>query len=93
MARPEYIKRAPNTMTFCLDHYNDNEFAMMTDVSNVLKALTKNEYKCVFRYEDCGVYVLEFGYEDETLEDPSLEWIDLDELYKYIYENTDDECE
>lgn len=48
-------------MVFNVRKYN-NELDMMIEVGNVMAALVRNGYECRFRYEDCGIYVLEFAY-------------------------------
>ena len=45
---------------------SDTEF--WTHVASLLDVLTKQDYNVLFRYEDVGVYVLEFAYDPRKAE-------------------------
>ena len=47
-------------MSFDIQNY-ENETMMMLEVGNVMAALVRNGYQCLFRYEDCGIYILEYA--------------------------------
>ena len=82
-------------IAFDLAEYNSEE-EMFHDISSLLKILTKNRYQCAFRYEDGGIYVVEFDMNDESFGSPMIYWLDneqVDCLYtsKYIGDDEDDE--
>lgn len=55
-----------NQITFELKNY-ESEQMMMLEVGSVMSALVRNDYECLFRYEDCGIYILEFLDGDKSL--------------------------
>ena len=59
------LREAPY-MTFDVKNYTSEQL-MMVDVGMVMAAQTRNGYECLFRYEDCGIYVLEFLNGDKSL--------------------------
>lgn len=71
MERPRY-------MTFDIKNY-DSELSMMVEVGNVLAALARNDYECLFYYEDCGIYVLKFADKDRSLGTPYFAYITEDD--------------
>lgn len=68
----------PRHMSFDIKNY-DSELTMMVEVGNVLAALVRNDYECLFRYEDCGIYVLEFADKDRSLGSPYFAYITEDD--------------
>lgn len=54
------------------DYSKEEDF--WNDVSNLIRILTKQNYDVLFRYEDCGVYIIEYAvnrsmeYGDERFE-------------------------
>ena len=71
MERPRY-------MTFDIKNY-DSELTMMVEVGNVLAALARNDYECLFYYDDCGIYVLQFADKDRSLGSPRFAYITEDD--------------
>ena len=59
------MREAPY-MTFDVKNYTSEQL-MMVDVGMVMAAQTRNGYECLFRYDDCGIYVLEFLNRDKSL--------------------------
>lgn len=53
---------------------------MFSDIGLMLNILTKNGYECAFRYEDAGIYVLEFDSDDPAMGSPMIHWLDEDQL-------------
>lgn len=87
--------RSEHNIEFSLEFYESKD-EMFIDISKVMDILTKNEYQCAFKYEDCGVYVLEFGYNNEKFGSPMIHWLDSEQeecLYtsSYIGEDENDE--
>lgn len=68
----------PRYMSFDIKNY-DSELTMMVEVGNVLAALVRNDYECLFRYEDCGIYVLEYADKDRSLGSPYFAYITEDD--------------
>ena len=58
-------KIKPNTITFSKSVYQSEE-EFWRSVSQWLKLITEQGYYALFRYEDCGVYVIEFDYDQKT---------------------------
>lgn len=55
MAEKSYEK--PNSVAF--DSEKNPNYKQ--DIINLIDILTRNEYVCDVRYEDCGIYVVRFG--------------------------------
>lgn len=70
----------PRYMTFDIKNY-DSELTMMVEVGNVLAALARNDYECLFYYEDCGIYVLKFADKDRSLGSPRFAYITEDDEF------------
>lgn len=66
-------------ITLKIDDY-DSKDDMFKDVSSLLNILTKNGYQCAFRYEDVGVYVLEFDHDNPDFGSPMIHWLDDEQL-------------
>lgn len=58
-------KIKPNTITFSKDVYQSEE-EFWKSVSQWLKLITEQGYYALFRYEDCGMYVIEFDYDQKA---------------------------
>lgn len=73
------------------DYNNDTEF--WKDVSDIMRILTKQNYDVLFRYEDCGIYIIEYAISPSMeYSDERFELITQDEYEKLInYRNHD--CE
>ena len=48
---------------------------MWADIAKMLEILIRNKYICVVRYEDCGIYLLEYGNDDESYGTPYPYWM------------------
>ena len=70
---------ARNEISFCLDDYSNLE-TMFNDIGKTLDILTKNKYQCSFRYDDVGVYILEFDYDDPEFGSPMIYWLNNEQL-------------
>lgn len=86
---------ADKQISFSLDKYESKD-EMYEDIAKAMDILTRNDYQCAFRYEDCGVYILEFDYDNAEFGTPMIYWLDSDQedcLYtsSYIGEDEDDE--
>lgn len=84
---------ASNSIAFCVDDYHSKE-EMFKAVATVMDILTQNKrYQCAFRYDDAGVYVLEFDYDDPEMGTPMCYWLDAtqsDCLYTSRYIGDED---
>ena len=45
----------------------ENEELMWADIVNVSRILIRQNYEVLIRYEDCGVYILEYAYDPNEL--------------------------
>lgn len=70
---------AGNMITFCIDDYPSRE-DMFYAVGKTLDVLTHNGYECSFKYDDVGVYILEFNYDDPEFGSPMIYWLDDEQL-------------
>lgn len=64
------------------------------EIGKTLDILTKQNYMCSFRYEDVGIYVLEFDHADPKFGGPMIYWLDSDQvdcLYTSSFISEDDE--
>lgn len=72
-----------NTITFDIARYaNEEEF--WADISKTIQILTTNSYDIQFRYEDCGIYVLNYDYVSTDLAHDKLIWLSMDEYEDFI---------
>lgn len=55
-----------NSMVFEKKNYA-NAVDFWNAVAMFLKLLTDNHYVATFRYEDCGNYVIDFNYDDQSM--------------------------
>ena len=44
-----------------------NEELMWADIVDVSRILIKQDYEVLIRYEDCGVYILEYAYDPDKV--------------------------
>ena len=82
-----------NAIVFDSKRYKTEEEFLM-DVARTLKTLTKQNYMCAFRYEDVGIYVLGFDYDNPEYGSPRIYWLDdeqLECLYTSNHIEEDDE--
>lgn len=70
---------AENSMSFDIENYED-EAELFQDVAKVMQVLVTNDYECAFRYEDTGIYVLEYAPDNPELGCPMIYWLDQDQL-------------
>lgn len=54
---------SPRYISFDLEKYKSKN-EMFDAIGALLQILTDNRYVCSVRYEDCGIYVVEFDAED-----------------------------
>lgn len=54
-----------NTMTFCVEEYNNDFEAMWADIAKVTAILLKNRNVVVTHAEDFGIVVLEYEHDEE----------------------------
>lgn len=67
-------------ISFDSDKYSTLD-EMYKEVSILTQILIKNDYEVLFRYEDCGIYVLEYCHSRfAELGTPSFEVCTLEEL-------------
>lgn len=69
-----------NTITFDIKGYGDNTEKFWNAVRNTLRILVDNGYDCSFRYEDCGIYVIQFDYSDPEISSHFLQWLSPEEF-------------
>ena len=51
-----------NSITLCMDKYK-TEGDFWVTVSQLIHILTEQDYQVLFRYDDCGVYVIEIAHD------------------------------
>lgn len=56
-------------IVFNIEDYDDNDVMLMSDIGDVMRILVKNGYECLVRYEDCGIYILEYRDSNHTYGD------------------------
>ena len=62
------------------NNYDDTE-KFWHHVSKMLDILTYLGYECVFKYEDCDIYVIEFDFNPNSgLADEYLMWLKEEEM-------------
>ena len=71
----------PCYMSFDIRNYK-NEQAMMADISTVMATLVRNDYECLFYYDDCGIYVLQYANHNRELGTPYFEYMTEDEEFE-----------
>ena len=63
---------------------------MWYDVKDVIAALVKNNYEILIRYEDAGIYILEFEKNDTSYGSPMAFWLTPDDYYDYLWYKEND---
>lgn len=71
-------------IAFDVKKYNDFD-DMMYDVIDVMSALINNGYEVVFRYEDVGIYILEYGHNDESFGSPMAYWLTPEDYQDFMF--------
>jgi hypothetical protein len=71
-------------IAFDVKKYNDFD-DMMYDVRNVMCVLVKNDYEVVFRYEDAGIYILEYGHNNESFGSPMAYWLYPEDYQDFMF--------
>lgn len=69
----------PMTITISEEKYPTKE-EFLEAIAHILKILTDNDYVCVFRYEDFGIYAIEYDYKDSDLREFTPVWLNNEEL-------------
>ena len=72
---------------YVLDRDNfssDEEFA--TPVGQILFNFAKDGYIATFRYEDMGIYIIEYNHADKSLGSPYPYWLTPEEEERIYYE-------
>ena len=69
----------PMTITISEENYQTKE-ELFKAIANILNILTDNGYVCVFKYEDCGIYVIEFDCESSDVREVTPVWLNNEEL-------------
>lgn len=85
------MERIPH-IAFDVKKYNDFDY-MMYDVRDAMRLLVKNDYEVVFRYEDAGIYILEYGHNNESFGSPMAYWLYPEDYQDFMFmkENNDAE--
>lgn len=84
---------ADNYISLDSNKYDSME-EFFEDISTLMRILTKNEYQCAFKYDDAGIYILEFDNDNPTYGSPNIYWLDeeqLDCLYSSKYIESEEE--
>lgn len=84
------MREAPY-MIFDVKNYTSEQL-MMVDVGMVMAAQARNGYECLFRYEDCGIYVLEFLNGDKSLGADRFMVVSAEEE-EMVYDSRDNDLE
>ena len=72
---------------YVLDRDNfssDEEFA--NHVGQILFNFAKDGYIATFRYEDMGIYIIEYNHADQSLDSPYPYWLTPEEEERIYYE-------
>lgn len=72
---------------YVLDRDNfssDEEFA--NHVGQILFNFAKDGYIATFRYEDMGIYIIEYNHADQSLGSPYPYWLTPEEEERVYYE-------
>ena len=72
---------------YVLDRDNfssDEEFA--NHVGQILFNFAKDGYIATFRYEDMGIYIIEYNHADQSLGSPYPYWLTPEEEERIYYE-------
>lgn len=84
------LREAPY-MIFDVKNYTSEQL-MMVDVGMVMAAQARNGYECLFRYEDCGIYALEFLNGDKSLGADRFMVVSAEEE-EMVYDSRDNDFE
>ena len=63
---------------------SDEEFA--NHVGQILFNFAKDGYIATFRYEDMGIYIIEYNHADQSLGSPYPYWLTPEEEERIYYE-------
>lgn len=63
---------------------------MWYDVRSVIAVLVKNNYEVLIRYEDAGIYILEYSSTHQDLGTPVAYWLSPDDYYDYLCSKEND---
>ena len=53
------------------------------DVTMIMKTLVNQEYTVSIRYEDCGIYIVEYDYTDQEMAN-FIPWVTADDYETYL---------
>lgn len=70
-------------ISFDVSKYDDL-YEMTFDIRSAAEVLLKNGYDIAVRYEDAGIFLLEYSYTDKSLGSPRLCWLDPEEFEAII---------
>lgn len=73
----------PMSITISEDNYRTKE-DLFKAITNILTILADNGYICIFKLEDCGIYVIEYDYEDSDLRELTPVWLKNEKLEAII---------
>ncbi len=85
------MKDKPNQISFDIEKYGGDKDQMWAAISSVLKVLVDQEYVATVRYDDVGIYVIEFDYDDEAMGTPYPYWITPDEYEDFLCSKHEDD--
>lgn len=87
--------RSDNAIAFDRNKYKSAE-DFQKDVGVMMDTLTKQGYMCSFRYEDVGIFMLEFDHDNPEFGSPMIYWLDCEQadcLFTSNYIGEEDDCE
>ena len=73
----------PMSITISEENYPTKE-EFFKAIAHILSILADNGYICVFRVDDCGIYVIEYDYEDSDLREFTPVWLKNEKLEAII---------
>ena len=82
-----------NKIVICNDKYKEPE-DFWIDVVKIIDTLTKQDYEVLFRYEDCGIYTVEFAYDPSVVPEFEAERflkVTQDEEDKILFERDNED--
>lgn len=71
---------ADNSIAFNLEDYDNDKAKLFSDVGRMLEILTTNGYQCAFRYDDAGIYLLDYDSDNPEMGTPMIYWLDEEQL-------------
>lgn len=66
---------AEHSIAFDISNYDNDESKLFADIGKILQILVLNDYQCAVRYDDCGIYIIEYNYDNPEIGTPMIYWL------------------